>query len=114
MIEDFEGCVAGGCAPGFELSNVKRVANDRVGCGFDDKTGEVWRLAGEDGSDGGVDVEPGIAQLFDCAQTIGDGFAAWLEDFADAIVVGGDREADAKVCVFGYGLQQFCIAQDVG
>jgi hypothetical protein len=114
MVEDLEGCVACGGAAGFELSDMKRVSNDRVGCRFDDKAGEVWRLARKNGGDGGVNVEPGIAKLFDCAQTIGDGFTAWLEDFADAIVVGGDGEADAKVCVFGYGLQQFCVAEDVG
>ncbi len=90
MIEDLEGRVARSGSSGLELADVERVSDDGVGCGFHDEAGEVCRFARQDRRDGRVDVEPGGSQLCYGAQAVWNGFAARLEDLADAVVIGSN------------------------
>ena len=114
MIEDLEGRLARGSTARFKLADVERVPDDRVVCRVDNKLGQGWGLARQDGGDGGIDVEPGGAEGGDGFDAVFDGFAARLEDLANSIVVRGDRDADAQVCVFGHGLKEADVAQDIG
>ena len=89
------------------------VADDGIiGC-IDGHAGEEFGLAWQDRRECCIDVEPSLAQGADRTQAVGDRFATRLEDFADAVVVCRKREADAQVGMFGDGLQQMDVAQDV-
>ncbi len=95
MVKDLEGMLAGGCSLGLGGANVQRVANDwivgSVNCHARQKLG----VARKDGSKGRVHIETGATERLDRAEAVGNRIAARLEDLANTIVVGGEREADA-------------------
>ena len=95
MVKDLEGWFAGGCASGLGCANVERVANDWIVGGVNGHTRQQLGVAGKDGRKGRIDIETGVTKRFDRAEAIRDGIATRLEDLADTIIVGGEREADA-------------------
>ena len=92
---------------------MQRVANDRIVRRLHRHVRQKLRVAGQDRRQRRVDVEPGFPQRLDCAQAVGDRFASRLEYTADAVVVGGERKADAQVGMFAHRTQQLKVAQDV-
>ncbi len=60
MIEDLEGRVARGRAPGLGGADVKRVANDRVVRRLHRHARQQLGVAGQNGGQSRIDVQPGL------------------------------------------------------
>lgn len=112
--QDTEGGLAGGGAAGSVLAGVEGVAEDVVAGYIEGETGEGLGVARQQGCERGVDVEAGVAKALHGLEAVRDGLAAGLKEAADAVVIGGEREADAEVGAFSDGLEEVGVAEDVG
>jgi hypothetical protein len=104
--------IARGGAALLHGAHMERIADDIAVRSVERQPDQRFRIAGQQRRQRGVYRDARGAQTAHGFQALGDGCTVRLVQAAHAIVIRGDRKADAQCGAFGQALQPRQIAQD--